>query len=102
MIRKRVEFDDEDLRVAHVVQQKYGCGGFSQAVRLAVRLAAANQRVASPIQLSPKSSNVRHTRTSVRGIIKLPDTMTADRLDALLTEVANSTRFNWRDIDADR
>jgi len=97
MTLKQIKFDDDDLKAVEAVQRMYGCDSFSQAVRLAARMAAQSQRAVLPVPPSPKFSNARRTLSSVEGMIQLPDGMDTDVLDTLLSEAAGRYRFAWRD-----
>lgn len=97
MILKQIKFDPEDLAAVEQVQRKYGCDSFSQAVRVAARVAAAGPRAGLPVPASPRTSNARREAGSVAGIIGLPPDTSLGALDALLTEVAGGYRFALRE-----
>jgi len=87
MTLKHIKFDEEDLKAVEQVQRLYGCENFSQAVRLAARIAAnqARNRVVPP----PLSKHVApRTPRSLWGIIKLPPGADPDEFDKALHAVA--------------
>ncbi len=97
MSLKQIKFDEDDLKAVEAVRQQYGCDSFSQAVRLAARIVASGQRLAFPLPSSPKYSKAKREFGSVEGLIRLPDGMDPERLDAMLAEAAASHHFTWHD-----
>jgi hypothetical protein len=97
MILKQIKFDEADIEAAMTVQRLYGCDSFSQAVRLATRIAASQARVSFPVPPSPKFSHARRARGSVEGILPLPAGFDADAFDAVLAEAARRHAFTWRE-----
>ena len=97
MVLKQIRFSEDDLKAVEAVRRLYGCDTFSQALRLAVRVVAGQQRAALPIPTSPEFSNAKREFGSVEGIIHLPAGTDTDALDKLISEVARRYRFAWRD-----
>jgi len=69
MIQRHILFDEQDIKAIETVQRRYGLDTFSQAVRLAARLAAQMPRADAPLPPSPKHAPKRALR-SLRGIIQ--------------------------------
>jgi hypothetical protein len=69
MIQRHILFDEQDIKAIEMVQRRYGLDTFSQAVRLAVRLAAQMPRADAPLPPSPKHALKRSLR-SLRGTIQ--------------------------------
>lgn len=69
MIQRHILFDEQDIKALETVQRRYGLDTFSQAVRLAARLAAQMPRADVPLPPSPKHAPKRTLR-SLSGIIQ--------------------------------
>ncbi len=69
MIQRHILFDEQDIKAIETVQRRYGLDTFSQAVRLAARLAAQMPRADAPLPPSPKHAPKRSLR-SLRGVIQ--------------------------------
>ncbi len=82
---KHIKFAEEDLQAVAQVQRLYGCESFSQAVRLATRIAAQQKRVEVTAPLVPKHAEV-HQPISLFGLIQLPDDV-AEAMDHTISQV---------------
>lgn len=88
MILKQIKFDEQDLKAVEMVQQLYGCDSFSQAVRLAARIVAAQPRSGFPVPASPKQAAKRKPMR-LAGMFKLPPTISAEEVDRVLESVTS-------------
>ena len=97
MIRRHILFDERDIKAIETIQRRYGLDTFSQAVRLAARLAAQMPRADAPLPPSPKHAPKRALR-SLSGIIQgrdiddaefkaMRDTWAQERRDKLLAQL---------------
>lgn len=62
MIQRHILFDEQDIKAIETVQRRYGLDTFSQAVRLAARLAAQMPRANVPLPPSPKHAPKRRLK----------------------------------------
>ncbi len=62
MIQRHILFDEQDIKAIETVQRHYGLDTFSQAVRLAARLAAQMPRTDAPLPPSPKHAPKRQLK----------------------------------------
>ena len=85
MTLKHIKFAEEDLQAVAQVQRLYGCESFSQAVRLAARIAAQQKRFDMPLPPVPKHAEERQPR-SLRGIIQLSEEA-AEAIDNAIHQV---------------
>lgn len=83
---KQIKFDEQDLKAVERVQQLYGCDSFSQAVRLAARIVAANPRLGFPVPPPPRHA-VKRKPMRLAGMFKLPATISQEEIDRALEEV---------------
>lgn len=97
---KHIKFDEEDLQAVEQVQRLYACEKFSQAVRLAVRLAARHTRTEVALPSLSKHTTVRKPQ-SVLGIIQLPPEIDPDEMDKAIHAAAQraqaETMTEWLD-----
>jgi len=88
MTLKQIKFDEQDLDAVEAIQRMYGCDSFSQAVRLAARIVAANPRLEFPPPPAPKHAAKRKPMR-LAGMFKLPDTISESEVDAALEMVTS-------------
>ncbi len=97
---KHIKFDEEDLQAVEQVQRLYGCENFSQAVRLAARLAARHARTEVALPSLSKYTTVRKPQ-SVLEIIQLPPEIDPDEMDKAISAAAQraqtETMAEWID-----
>jgi len=97
---KHIKFDEEDLQAVELVQRLYGCENFSQAVRLAARLAARHARTEIALPALSKHATVRKPQ-SILGIIQLPPEIDPDEMDKAIHAAAQradaDTLAEWID-----
>jgi hypothetical protein len=89
MTLKQIKFDEQDLEAVETIQRLYGCESFSQAVRLAARIAAAHPRLGFPIPASPKHAAKRRPMR-LAGMFRLPATVSDAEVDRALESVTSS------------
>lgn len=85
MTVKHIKFTDEDLQAVAQVQRLYGCESFSQAVRLATRIAAQQKRAEVKVPPAPKHAEVRRPM-SLFGLIQLPNDV-AEAMEKTISQV---------------
>lgn len=85
MTLKHIKFAEEDLQAVAQVQRLYGCESFSQAVRLAARIAAQQKRLDMPLPPVPKHAEERRPM-SLFGLIQLPDDV-AEAMEKTISQV---------------
>ena len=85
MTLKHIKFAEEDLQAIAQVQRMYGCESFSQAVRLAARIAAQQQRSDLPLPPPPKHAAERRPK-SLQGIIQISEEA-AEAMDNAISHV---------------
>jgi hypothetical protein len=90
MVQRHILFDEQDIRAIETVQRRYGLDTFSQAVRLAARLAAQMGRVDAPLPPSPKHAPRKQLR-SLSGIIQARD-ISDEEFKAMRDEWARQRR----------
>ncbi len=90
MVQRHILFDEQDIRAIETVQRRYGLDTFSQAVRMAARLAAQMGRVDAPLPQSPKHAPKREFR-DLSGIIQGRD-ISDEEFKAMRDEWARQRR----------
>ena len=95
MKQKNVWIDEEDERSILLVQQRYGCASQSQAMRMALRIAAHTPTQKLELPKQSKHAGLRHSRKSFHGLWKneTPNNLDFGAIDRIL----NKVNHEWSD-----
>ncbi|MEO6061766.1 MAG: hypothetical protein ABIQ99_07505 [Thermoflexales bacterium] len=101
MKQKNVWIDEDDERSIALIRQRYGCESESQAVRLAIRIAARGKLQPIPSTAAPARAGIRKSRRPLYGLWRERSLAGLDleTIDASLAEVNAEWSLNAAALD---